>query len=356
VHAAREDAVGPDRNLEEDRKEIKLMYAIEISYSEEDEGFIATVPELPGCSAFGENEEQALKEVKIAMLLWLKTAKEIGRDIPHQRERINIMHQIKISNREATIPVITHVPHGSTFIPEDVRNSIILSDMELQRELLLMTDRYTPELFEGTVAMGGLSFVNNYSRLVVDPERFEDDNDEIMYSRGMGAVYIKTAHQQELRKDPTEREKEVLLSTYFRPYHKALEFQVQKILNRFGRCLIIDCHSFSSKALPYELDQSPVRPDICLGTDPFHTSGELITSARSFCEANGLNVAIDKPFMGTYVPIKYFGEDKRISSIMIEVNRSLYMDDKTGDKLSSFSEVKRMIDGLIKEVMRSFIQ
>lgn len=58
------------------------MYAIEIFYSEDDEGFIAVVPELPGCSAFGETEERALKEVKIAMQLWLMTAKEIGREMP----------------------------------------------------------------------------------------------------------------------------------------------------------------------------------------------------------------------------------------------------------------------------------
>jgi predicted RNase H-like HicB family nuclease len=63
------------------------MYAIEIFYSEEDEGSIATVPELPGCSAFGESEEQALKEVKIAIELWLQTAKEIGRDIPLPQKR-----------------------------------------------------------------------------------------------------------------------------------------------------------------------------------------------------------------------------------------------------------------------------
>ncbi|NPV62709.1 MAG: type II toxin-antitoxin system HicB family antitoxin [Methanotrichaceae archaeon] len=58
------------------------MYAIEIFYSEDDKGFIAVVPELPGCSAFGETEERALKEVKIAMQLWLMTAKEIGREMP----------------------------------------------------------------------------------------------------------------------------------------------------------------------------------------------------------------------------------------------------------------------------------
>ncbi len=57
-------------------------YAIEIFYSEEDEGYIAIVPELPECSAFGETEEDALKEIKIAVDLWLETAKKEGREIP----------------------------------------------------------------------------------------------------------------------------------------------------------------------------------------------------------------------------------------------------------------------------------
>lgn len=51
-------------------------YAIEIFYSEEDEGHIATVQELPECSAFGETEEEALKEIKIAIDLWLETSPE----------------------------------------------------------------------------------------------------------------------------------------------------------------------------------------------------------------------------------------------------------------------------------------
>ena len=59
-----------------------FRYAIEIFYSEEDEGYIAVVPELPGCSAFGETEEEALGEVKTAMNLWLETAKKERRKIP----------------------------------------------------------------------------------------------------------------------------------------------------------------------------------------------------------------------------------------------------------------------------------
>ena len=69
-------------------------YAIEIFYSDEDEGFIAVVPELPGCSAFGETEEGALSAVKVAIGLWLEVAREEGRKIPepsgreHLRERL----------------------------------------------------------------------------------------------------------------------------------------------------------------------------------------------------------------------------------------------------------------------------
>lgn len=57
-------------------------YAIEIFYSEEDEGYISIVPELPGCSAFGESAEDALEEIKIAIDLWIETAKKEGREIP----------------------------------------------------------------------------------------------------------------------------------------------------------------------------------------------------------------------------------------------------------------------------------
>lgn len=55
---------------------------IEIFYSVEDEGFIAIVPELPGCSAFGETEEEALKEIKVAIELRMETAEKNGLEIP----------------------------------------------------------------------------------------------------------------------------------------------------------------------------------------------------------------------------------------------------------------------------------
>ena len=58
-------------------------YALKIFYSNEDEGFIGLVSELPGCSAFGETEEIALHELWIAIDLRLETARTMGRTIPN---------------------------------------------------------------------------------------------------------------------------------------------------------------------------------------------------------------------------------------------------------------------------------
>jgi len=57
-------------------------YEIIIYWSNEDNAFIAEVPELPGCMAHGETPEKALKNAKEAIQLWLDTAKEFGDPIP----------------------------------------------------------------------------------------------------------------------------------------------------------------------------------------------------------------------------------------------------------------------------------
>ena len=63
------------------------MYHINIFYSKDDEGFIADIPDLKFCSAFGETPEIALKEVLIAQELWLEVAAESGREIPQPKYR-----------------------------------------------------------------------------------------------------------------------------------------------------------------------------------------------------------------------------------------------------------------------------
>lgn len=62
-------------------------YHINIFYSDEDSGYIADIPDLEPCSAFGETPEEALAEVQIAKDAWLETARAKGLPIPEPRYR-----------------------------------------------------------------------------------------------------------------------------------------------------------------------------------------------------------------------------------------------------------------------------
>lgn len=59
-----------------------FKYEILVYWSEEDELFIAEVPELPGCIADGTTYEEAIHNAKIAISEWIETAKSLGREIP----------------------------------------------------------------------------------------------------------------------------------------------------------------------------------------------------------------------------------------------------------------------------------
>ncbi len=65
-------------------------YSINIFYSEEDGGYIADIPDLDSCSAFGATPEEALREVEKAKAAWLEAARSSGRPIPEPRYRAAI--------------------------------------------------------------------------------------------------------------------------------------------------------------------------------------------------------------------------------------------------------------------------
>lgn len=66
---------------------MKADYHINIFFSEEDGGYIADIPDLVACSAFGETADEALREVMQAKALWLEVAREEGKPIPLPRYR-----------------------------------------------------------------------------------------------------------------------------------------------------------------------------------------------------------------------------------------------------------------------------
>ncbi|MEA1870682.1 MAG: type II toxin-antitoxin system HicB family antitoxin [Candidatus Bipolaricaulota bacterium] len=60
-------------------------YHINIFYSEEDGGYIADIPDLEACSAFGSTPDEALKQVELAKIAWLEAARVEGKSIPQPK-------------------------------------------------------------------------------------------------------------------------------------------------------------------------------------------------------------------------------------------------------------------------------
>lgn len=245
--------------------------------------------------------------------------------------------------------MILHIPHSSRVIPPDVRPTLCLTDAVLDLELLHMTDAWTDELFIPAAGCGCEAVVFPVSRLVVDPERFENDDQEPMALKGMGAVYIKTSDGTQLRKEHLAGEREALLERFYRPHHRALEAAADGELKRKGGALIIDCHSFPRRPLPFE-DPALRRPEICVGTDDYHTPPRLGAECVRLFKEKGYDVERNTPFSGSLVPSRWYGSEPLVHSIMIEVRRDLYMDENTGERLPRFDAIRGDLLGILAEL------
>lgn len=258
----------------------------------------------------------------------------------------------KMVNRNSAEAVVLHIPHASTRIPPSRRQGIILSDAELDAETLRTTDWFTDEIFQLT-ASNRIQFP--VSRLVVDPERFSEDEREPQAKVGRGVIYSSTTHGDILRNELSLKERASLLDEYYYPHHSRLTAAVERAVEKNGRCLIIDCHSFPSKPLPYELDSDGERPDICIGADSFHTSEAFLNAAQALFQELGYQTSVNSPFSGSMVPSSFYQNDEAVESIMIEVNRSLYMDEKTGKRNRRFGEIRNDLTEILEAISNYFI-
>ncbi|WP_415953536.1 N-formylglutamate amidohydrolase [Streptomyces sp. KLOTTS4A1] len=259
------------------------------------------------------------------------------------------MNAFEVHPGAAGSPVLLHVPHGSRVIPDDVRRELLLDDAALAAELAHITDAHTAELAESAaLAAGGTPwrFVNRLSRLVVDPERFPDEREE-MRAVGMGAVYTRTTHREPLRTEGFAAEP--LLERYFHPYAQAMTELVGERLRAAGRVIVLDVHSYPSRPLPYELHGQGPRPPVCLGTDPFHTPPELLSLAEKVLGRFG-GTAVDSPFAGTYVPLPFHGREPRVQALMVEIRRDLYMSEPGGPAGAVLRELGAALGELVTQL------
>ena len=244
-----------------------------------------------------------------------------------------------IYERDVSHPMILHIPHSSTFIPERYNAGWIGDPIEAVR---VLTDHFTDELFDYPTAH---RVVSPISRIVCDVERFET-GEEMEERFGMGIVY-ECDHQQNLLRAVSEDFKKEIVENYYRPHHRALYEAVTEELSAREEAIIVDCHSFNFESLPHVADQ--MRPDFCIGTDSFHTPLDLVIQLVDFLSEGGYRVAVNEPFAGTIVPLEYYHSNSAVISVMIEVNKRLYLDEKTC-KNSNFDAIKTVITELLKIV------
>lgn len=259
----------------------------------------------------------------------------------------------EVQRKNVKYSLIFHIPHASQDIPNTYMDQFLLRYEELYDEHLRLVDRYADELFDPS---GYHSVISPVSRFLCDVERFSNDDEEPMARVGMGAVYLNTTDGKPLRRDLTKKERDHLIEEYHRKNERSVElYQGEAILSN-GFALIIDCHTFPSLPLPCDENQAIPRPDICIGTDEDQTSPQVVELVTNYFTELGYSVSMNTPYAGTYIPRKYLLRKKKtdvaresaakVESIMIEVDRSLYMDEKTGEKLPQFNELQNRLRAL----------
>jgi N-formylglutamate amidohydrolase len=113
--------------------------------------------------------------------------------------------------------------------------------------------------------------------------------------------------------------------------------------------LVIDCHSYPAEPLVLDLDRRTPRPDACLGTAGLHTPAWLVDAGRRWAAAQGWSLGIDAPYAGSIVPMKHFGHDPRVASVMVEINRARYMrlDGTRAHRTEGFADARAFAAGMV---------
>ena len=243
-------------------------------------------------------------------------------------------------------PLIVHIPHASLIIP--FKDGYKIGDDLLEAEMLKLTDWHTDDLFYSAT---DIMVKAPFSRVFCDVERFADDKDEPMSKLGMGALYKQTDTGLVMR-ELTQSVRERILKEYYWPHHQLLAEAVKFQLANHSKATILDCHSFTNLPFIRDQNQDPNRPDFNIGTDSYHTPKGLVEFSSDFFKERGFTVEIDWPYNGSMVPSRYYRLDKRVQSIMLEVNRSLYLREGTNEKSQGYEEIKGVLKEYLEEIKK----
>jgi len=231
--------------------------------------------------------------------------------------------QCKHLNELGIKNLLLHVPHSS----KDFPNGHTFEDLNEAERLLI--DYYTDELFVPQDKYPWIeSIIFKKCRLYCDVERLPHDPLE---RNGLGIVY----HRKEEKNPPFCDDVYKAKLDYISHSNTV----TSKLLRMSPRTLLIDCHSFSSQ--PTLLVPNPSNVDICIGfnEDWSKPTEHTIDTVLQYFDGLGYKVGVNTPFSNSKtfeVPVDYH-------SLMLEVNKRLYMDEGTCIKNEGFEVLRQNI-------------
>ena len=141
------------------------------------------------------------------------------------------------------------------------------------------------------------------------------------------------------------------IDQYWRPYHAALAAEMNGAHEAFGNAILIDCHSMPHEALDGCGRGGARRPDVVLG-DRFGASASREITERieaAFTRA-GLSVLRNTPFAGAYVTQAYGRPPQGRHAVQVEIDRALYMDEKTIMPSTDFNAFSALMVGVVADL------
>ncbi len=231
--------------------------------------------------------------------------------------------------------IILHIPHSSSALPSCCEG-LTVDDR-------LLIDYFTDELFSPDDDTHITPVVFPLCRIFCDVERLPHDPLE---AKGLGISYmdIRTLDSEDkMRKHYDDEHKAFRL--YSEHHERMSQLIIEKTSSYGDKVLLIDCHSFSSR--PNRLNpnaQETSGIDICIGynDDESNPRTYVLDTVKNHFLTCGYNVAVNTPFSNS----KTFSTPASYHSLMIEVNKRLYMDEDTGERIETFSSLRRDICSL----------
>ncbi len=253
-------------------------------------------------------------------------------------------------------PLVFSSPHSGAVYPRRFLAAARLDAATLRRS----EDAYVDELFAGVVANGAPLIRARFPRAYLDLNREPYELDPRMFdgrlpvyantrsvrvAGGLGTIARVVGDSQEIYNEKLKPE-EVLarIDKLYKPYHRSLRMLLDRAQQRFGLAVLIDCHSMpsvSGATMPdKDASDRKIKADFVLG-DRYGTSCEtaLVDIVEYELRRLGYAVMRNKPYAGGFITEHYGDPANHFHALQIEVNRGIYMDEKTLDKAGRFEKI-----------------